>query len=102
MIETKYTIDCKKISYEYNNDGYIIYLDGKKWIKQNKNDYIPYKCETIEKSCVEHIEHIVNDYEKEENEQKDKYEEPFNLEMQMAQVIMTNEYTACLIEMSML
>lgn len=57
MIKTEYKFDGKELSYEILEDGYLIYLDGQKWIKQDS--YLPYKKETLEESCIAHIEAIV-------------------------------------------
>lgn len=52
----------ERISYEILENGYLIKLDGKPWVKQVE-PYIPYRCDSYEESCLKHIEEIVEDHE---------------------------------------
>ena len=57
MIVTNYTIYDKEISYEINDDGYMIYLCGKPWIHQYE-PFIPYPELGYEGSCLKQIEEL--------------------------------------------
>lgn len=59
MTNTEYKLDGKAISYEVNETGYFLYLDGVKWIGQNK--FIPYQKDTLEESAIAHIEAIIEE-----------------------------------------
>ena len=54
---TDYTIYDKEISYEINDDGYMIYLCGKPWIHQYE-PFIPYPELGYEGSCLKQIEEL--------------------------------------------
>lgn len=56
MIITNYKLNEKKIAYELMSDGYLIYLGGEKWIKQNNQYAKLYLPEgTFEENCLAHI-----------------------------------------------
>lgn len=57
MTVTDYTLDNKEISYEINDDGYLIYLGGEPWIHQYE-PFIPYPDLGYEGSCLKQIEEI--------------------------------------------
>lgn len=59
--DTNYLFNGRKISYEIIDDKeYYILLDGNRWIYQNVNEFIPFKKDTLEASCIAHIEDIVS------------------------------------------
>lgn len=60
MTNTEYLIDGKNVSYEVTDDDYTIYLNGTPWIKQDAKGYIPFPQDTLEASCVAHIESIAS------------------------------------------
>ena len=51
-----------KITYEILENGYLINFEGRPWVKQVE-PYIPYKCESYEKSCLKHIDEIIESHE---------------------------------------
>ena len=59
MKKTSYTINGKPISYEIDENGYTIYLDGQTWISQ-RDTCIPYSDLGYEGSCLKQIEDIFN------------------------------------------
>lgn len=61
IIETNFSVNEEKLSYEITDKGYIIYLNNQKWIVQEK--YIPHIRDTMEESALAHIEEIVKDNE---------------------------------------
>ena len=52
-----------RITYEILEDGYLIKLDGKPWIKQYE-PYIPYPELSYEEGCLKQIEDICTPPEK--------------------------------------
>lgn len=59
MIITDKTCDGKPIAYEILSDGYMIYLDGKAWIKQRGTYGKPMDTsKTYEENCLLQIEEI--------------------------------------------
>lgn len=59
MIQTDKTYDNKPIAYEILSDGYMIYLDGKAWIKQRGTYGKPMDTsKTYEENCLLQIEDI--------------------------------------------
>lgn len=65
MTKTDKLYDGQEISYEVGDDGYDIYLSGRKWITQHE-PYIPYPNLSYEESCKKHIEEILSGQEKTE------------------------------------
>lgn len=66
------------LTYELinNGTGYMIFLEGKAWIKQDS--YIPYKGKTMEESAQNHINAIIEDSNKPvEKTIEEKYNELF-------------------------
>ena len=55
-----------RITYEILEDGYLIKLDGKAWIKQYE-PYIPYPDLSYEEGCLKQIEEIVAAHDAEKN-----------------------------------
>lgn len=64
MKSTNYYVQGKQIDYQVTDEGYMIYLGGKPWISQKKAEYIPYERDTLEESCLAHIEYIVEGFKK--------------------------------------
>ena len=62
MKNTNFTFEGMPISYEVVENGYNIYLDGKLWITQREDEYIPYRdvdpSADLETCCLKHIEDI--------------------------------------------
>ena len=59
MIITDKTCDGKPIAHEILSDGYMIYLDGKAWIKQRGTYGKPMDTsKTYEENCLLQIEEI--------------------------------------------
>lgn len=59
MITTDKTCDGKPIAYEILDDGYMIYLDGKAWIKQRGTYGKPMdSSKSYEENCLLQIEDI--------------------------------------------
>ena len=59
MIQTDKTYAGKPIAYEILDDGYMIYLDGKAWIKQRGTYGKPMDTsKTYEENCLLQIEDI--------------------------------------------
>lgn len=59
MTTTDKTYAGKPITYEILDDGYMIYLDGKPWIKQRGNYGKPMDTsKTYEENCLLQIEDI--------------------------------------------
>lgn len=59
MTNTDKTFDGKSIAYEILEDGYMIYLDGKPWIKQCGTYGKPMDAsKTYEENCLLQIEDI--------------------------------------------
>ena len=59
MITTDKTCDGKPIAYEILDDGYMIYLDGKAWIKQRGDYGKPMgSSKSYEENCLLQIEDI--------------------------------------------
>lgn len=56
-----------RITYEILEDGYLINLDGKAWIKQYE-PYIPYPELSYEEGCLKQIEEIVASHEEAQNQ----------------------------------
>ena len=59
MTTTDFKVDEQVLGYEITEDGYDIYLDGKKWIAQHE-PYIPYPKLGYEGSCLKQIEELCN------------------------------------------
>ena len=57
MKTTEFIFDGKQISYEVEEDGYMIYLDNKPWIHQYE-PYIPDKSKSYEENALIQIEDI--------------------------------------------
>lgn len=55
-------VSRENITYEILEDGYLINLDGKAWVKQVEPN-IPYRCDSYEEACLKHIEEIVESHE---------------------------------------
>ena len=51
------------LTYEVKDNGYIIMNNETPWIIQT-NDYIPYPAETVEESAQNHINQIIEDFNK--------------------------------------
>jgi hypothetical protein len=49
------------LTYEVTERGYTILLDGKPWIVQDKDIYIPFPAATMEESAELHIQQILKD-----------------------------------------
>lgn len=62
MIDTDYTLDDEKISYEITDDGYDIYKSGRKWVAQHE-PFIPKANLTYEENCIQQIEEILRDHD---------------------------------------
>lgn len=59
MIQTDKTYKSKPITYEILSDGYMIYLDGKPWIKQRGDYGKPMdSSKSYEENCLLQIEDI--------------------------------------------
>lgn len=59
MIQTDKTYKSKPIAYEILSDGYMIYLDGKPWIKQRGTYGKPMDAsKNYEENCLLQIENI--------------------------------------------
>lgn len=52
----------ERISYEILENGYLINLDGKPWVKQIE-PHIPFKGVSYEESCLKQIDEIVEGHE---------------------------------------
>ena len=67
MTNTDKTFDGKNIAYEILEDGYMIYLDGKPWIKQRGIYGKPMDAsKTYEENCLLQIEDITAEPEKDD------------------------------------
>ncbi len=67
MTNTDKTFDGKNIAYEILEDGYMIYLDGKPWIKQRGTYGKPMDAsKTYEENCLLQIEDITAEPEKDD------------------------------------
>lgn len=69
-----------RITYEISENGYLISLDGKPWIKQYE-PYIPYPELSYEESCLKQIEDICTPVEEPSVE-----EQIADLEAQLAEL----------------
>lgn len=59
MTTTNKTYNGKPIAYEILDDGYMIYLDGRPWIKQRGDYGKPMEAsKTYEENCLLQIEEI--------------------------------------------
>lgn len=59
MVITNKTCDGKPIAYEILDDGYMIYLDGRPWIKQRGDYGKPMDTsKSYEENCLLQIEDI--------------------------------------------
>lgn len=59
MIDSGKTFDGKQVGYEIVDDGYIIYLNGNKWITQTGKYSKLYIADgTYEENCLAHIEEL--------------------------------------------
>ena len=109
MISTDYSIDGKSISYEINDKGYTIYLDGVAWIQQEE-PFIPYPNLSYEEGCLKQIEELCNPImiESVESEQNAKIlksneaiaEQLNRIEETIASTALTTEYMACIQELN--
>lgn len=72
-----------RITYEILENGYLIKLDGKPWIKQYE-PYIPYPNLSYEEGCLKHIEEIVASHEAGEKAQQEAEQEKAQLLEQIA------------------
>ena len=65
MMQTDKTYASKPIAYEILDDGYMIYLDGKPWIKQRGDYGKPMDAsKSYEENCLLQIEDITKPVEK--------------------------------------
>ena len=52
------TLTRERITYEINEDGYVILLDGTPWITQDRTN-LPYPDRTLEECCQQQIEDLL-------------------------------------------
>lgn len=71
----------ERITYEINETGYAIKLDGKLWITQDTTN-LPYPNLTIEGCCLKHIDDLC----KPEEEEISLQEQITNLELALAEL----------------
>lgn len=67
MIPTGKKYENKDIAYEILNDGYMIYLDGKPWVKQREPHGKPMDPgKSYEENCLLQIDEIISEAQQEQ------------------------------------
>ena len=76
----------ERITYEILEDGYMLFLDGKAWIKQHK-EHVFYPELSLKENAEKHIEEIVASHEASIKEQQEKLEAEQKAEQEKAQLL---------------